>query len=136
MLDALFNDSVSVRRLSGQRDGHGKPTYKVVVEKDTNGDDTDVPVFIDCFIDRRRRVSRSLNESVKSVDATLQYNVGEAATRLAEQDLIVVESTGETFRVETLHEQVSSAEGSEYAVVTLVRIKAPVAPNTASSSDV
>lgn len=139
MLDILFNDNVSVRRVTGARDGHGKAALQVLTEQTQDPDNesaTDAPLFIECFIDRRRRLNRSTRENIKRVDATLYYNAGEAPVRLLDDDLVVVESTGETFRVESLHEQVSGVEGTEYAIVGLVRNKTTVVPNAAGSEDV
>jgi len=139
MLDVLFNDSVTVRRLSGQRDGHGKATLVVITEQvldPANESATDAPLFVECYIDRRRRMTRTTRESQKSVDATLYYNKGEAPVTLLDEDIIVVESTGETYKVDTIHDQGSSVEGSEYGLVGLTRTKAPVTPNAASSEEV
>lgn len=135
MLNVLFNDMFSLRRLSGQRDGHGAPSYKTVVEVDTAGHDTDVPLYGECYVDRRRVVARSIGESMKTVDATLYYSPS-GELRIKETDLVVVESTGETYRVDTLREQQSAVEGSEYATVGLTRVKTPVQPNAAASDDV
>lgn len=135
MLDTLFNDKFSIRRLTGHRDGHGKPTYATVVEQDSEGDDTDVPVFVDCFLDRRRTLGRGLTESTKSVDATLQYNITDSEIRLKDTDLLVMDSTGETYRIENIREQVSNVEGSEYALVALGRVKTAVSPNSTSSDN-
>lgn len=136
MLDIVFDDQFSVRRLSGQRDGHGKPEYSTLVEKDSGGNDTDVPRFIECFVDRRSRAARSLTENTKTVDATIYYNCDEAFSKVIETDLLVLESTGETFRVADIHEQKSIVEGSTYALVNVTRVKTPVARNSATPDDV
>lgn len=130
MLDVMFDDWFTVRRLTGQRDVHGKPAYKVIVEKDSSEQDTDVPIYYSCFIDRRRTVGRGVTESTKSVDVTMYYNPDATEPRLIEEDLIVLESTLETYRVSDIREQRSAVEGSEYAVVGLVRVKTPVIPNS------
>ncbi len=137
MLDLIYNDQFSIRRLAGVRDSHGEPSFATVVETDTNGDNTDVPVFIECYVDRRKRGSRAIRENTKSVDVTLYYTVSDVpAHRLRDEDLIVLQSSGETFRVDSIHEQVSSVEGSEYATVGISRVKTPVAPNAATPDDV
>jgi len=135
MLDVLFNDLVTVRRLAGPRDGHGKPTLKVMVEVDTEGKETDVPLYVDCFIDRTRRVQRTVSQTNRNVDATLLYNVSLSPVRLREDDLISLDSTDETYRVGEIVEQISAVEGSEYARLTLVRTKAPITPNAQRESE-
>jgi len=79
MLDALFNETVTLRRLSGARDGHGKPAY-VEVRDGVNGEGA--PVFIECYIERRRRTSRLLDRTDREIDATLLYNVSTAPAQL------------------------------------------------------
>lgn len=130
MLDALFDEEITVRRLAGPRDGHGKPTLVTVCEPDS-----DVPLFVDCFIDRHVRNVRTVNDGTKAVDATLQYNAGEAPVKLRDADLVHLAATGETFRVETLHEQSSAVEGSEYAFVGLLRVKTAVAADAQRSAE-
>lgn len=121
MLDALFNDAVTIRRLAGPRDGHGKATLMEV--KDETGE---TPAIVECYVDRRRRNVRTFRDSSKSVDATLLYNVSlSAPIRLRDEDLVVLESTGETYKVDSMQETTSNAEGSEYAQVALTRVKAP-----------
>lgn len=136
MLDIEFDDAFSIRRLAGGRDGHGMPTYKTIVEVDTNGDDTDVPIYIECYVDRRSRVSRSLQQSGKTVDATMYYNATDETVRARETDLLVLKKSGETFRVENIHEQTSIGDGSVYAVVGLTRVKTPIAPNSTPPDEV
>lgn len=124
MLDILFNDEVTVRRLAGPRDGHGKAALITVCEADS-----DVPLYLECFIDRTRKNVRTSAQMTKSVDAILIYNVGDSPTRLVEEDLLKLDSTGETYRVDFIIEQISSVEGSEYGRLGLARVKAAVAPN-------
>lgn len=131
MMDALFQDYVSVRRLAGTRDGHGKPTLKVMTEEGS-----DAPIFVKCFIERRRVMARTSAGGTKSVDAQLVYNPGRAALRIVEDDLVVVRSTGETYRVSSLDEQTAVTDGSQYARLALARTKAPVAADAASPEEV
>lgn len=138
LLDALFNDRVTIRRLSGVRDGHGKPTLVTVCEKTTKGEPTDVPIYVDCFVDRSRSMSRTVQQSTKLVDGTLYYNRSETPKDaiIRDEDLVVLESTGETYKATNVHEQNSAVEGSEYGVISLARVKFPVAKNAATSEEV
>ena len=136
MLDVEYNDQVSVRRLAGPRDGHGKPTLVTLVEKDTEGKDTDVPLYVECFITRRRSVQRSAQGATKTVDATLLYTVDDSPVVLRDEDLIIVESSGETFKVSSISELTAAFDGVKRATVFLARTKFPVAPNAVDSEGV
>lgn len=131
MLGALFNDEVSVRRLTGARDGHGKPTLKVMTEEGT-----DVPFFVRCYVERRRTMARTAQGGTKVVDAQLVYNADDAPLRILEDDLLVVRTSGETFRVTSLDEQKAVTNGRTFVKLGLARTKAPVAGDAASPDEV
>jgi hypothetical protein len=122
MLDALFNEVISVRRLTGARDGHGKPTYAEV-------SDGTAPYFIDCYIERRRRTARDVRGTVRDVDATLIYNVSTAPFELHDDDLLVTLG-GEAFKAVLTESLTAALSGETYGRFGLEKTRFPVEPDS------
>lgn len=133
MLDALFNEEVSLRRLTGKRDGHGKPELAVV----TDGPDSDVPAYIECYIERRRRSVRLMTATSMVIDATLIYNKDAQDAQILENDLVVTSLLAvETYRVSSLDEQAQVGDGTNYGRLGLTLIRRGVEPNSNKPSEV
>jgi hypothetical protein len=92
MLDALFRETVTLRRLAvGTRQTDGAAGYEIVV------DDAEVPVQIRCRIERRRRRLITKEGVELEGDATMVLK-RPASIEISEED-VVVDRNGQAWKI-------------------------------------
>lgn len=122
MLDALYKDSVTVRRPKG-RDAANRITYEEILAE--NGG----PLVIRCRIERRRRRVVTTDAKERVQDAQMVFR-SDLAPQLQSQDIVVVTKDRETFEVDTL-EKLDSPFGGPvaYGRAGLLRTAAVIPEN-------
>lgn len=111
MLDATFNETVTVRR-EASRNIKNEIVYTELL------DSIGGPLNVRCRIERRKRQNRTVEGVERSVDATLLMRTDSIVTDLKLHDLLFTKRN-ETFEIVDLEENSALFGGGSYARIFL-----------------